>query len=111
MRMAVFRRPPSAAWSRCRHGRRDDCFGADVFGHELGVLAEAVAGSLNLHHDGMVEQPVEEGGGDDGIAEHLTPFGKAAVGGEDHGAAFVAGVHPVNKRGGRIPVSSNLFVS
>ncbi len=34
---------------------------------------------LTLHDDGIVENPVEERGGNDGIAEGLTPFGKAAV--------------------------------
>ena len=56
------------------------------------MLTQAIARALDLDHDGMVEQPVEERGGDDGIAEDLAPFGEAAVRGEDHGALFVAGV-------------------
>ena len=47
--------------------------------HELGMLSEAIAGSLDLYDDGVVEQPVEQRRGDDGIAEHVAPFGKAAV--------------------------------
>jgi len=35
------------------------------------MLAQAVAGALDLHDDGMVEEPVQQRGGDDGIAEHL----------------------------------------
>ena len=69
-----------------------------MLGHEFGVLAEAIAGALDLHDDGVVEQPVEQRGGDDGIAEDVAPFGKAAVGGEDHGAAFVAGVDELEKQ-------------
>jgi hypothetical protein len=29
-----------------------------VLRHELGVLAEPIAGALDLHHDGVVEQSV-----------------------------------------------------
>lgn len=47
--------------------------------NEIGVLAHAVAGALDLNDDGVMEQTVEERGGDDGVAEDLAPFGKAAV--------------------------------
>ena len=50
-----------------------------MFRHELGVLTQAVARPLDLHDDGVMEQPVQQGGGDDGIAEDIAPFGKAAV--------------------------------
>jgi hypothetical protein len=43
------------------------------------VGAQAVAGAFDLDDDGMVEQPVEQRGGDDGVAEDLAPFGEAAV--------------------------------
>jgi len=36
------------------------------------VLAHAVARALDLDDDGVVEQPVEQRGGDDGIADHAT---------------------------------------
>ena len=35
----------------------------------------------------MMKEAVEPRGGDDRIAEHLAPFCKATIGGEDHGAA------------------------
>jgi hypothetical protein len=38
------------------------------------MLAQAVAGALDLHDHGMVEQPIEQGGGNDRVAEHLAPF-------------------------------------
>jgi hypothetical protein len=50
-----------------------------VLGNEVGVLAHAIAGALDLNDDGVMEQPVEERGSDDGIAEDLAPFGEAAV--------------------------------
>ena len=49
----------------------DEGFGADVLWHEIGVLAQAVAGAFDLHDDSVVQQPVEQGGGDDGVAEHF----------------------------------------
>lgn len=58
--------------------------------HEIGVLAQPIARSLDLNDDGVVKQPVEQRGCDDGIAEDLAPFGEAAIGGEDHSALFVA---------------------
>jgi len=65
---------------------------------KVGVLSEAVAGAFDLHDDRIVQQAVEECGGDDGVAEDLAPFGKAAVGGEDHGAAFVARVDQLEEQ-------------
>jgi len=41
-----------------------------VLGHQVGVLTQAIAGTFDLDDDGVVEQPVEQRGGDDGIAEH-----------------------------------------
>ena len=66
--------------------------------HQLGVLAQAVAGALDLHHDGMVEQSVQQRRGDHGITEDLAPFGKAAVGREDHGASLVSGVDQLEEQ-------------
>jgi hypothetical protein len=45
-----------------------------------------------MHDDRMMQHSVQQGCRDDGITEHLAPLGKAAVGGQDHGAAFVARV-------------------
>jgi hypothetical protein len=44
----------------------------------------------------VVQEAVQEGCRDDGIAEDLAPFGKAAVGGEDHGV--VAGVDQLEEQ-------------
>jgi len=37
--------------------------------HEIGVLAQPIAGTLDLNDDGMVKQPVEQCGCDDGITD------------------------------------------
>ncbi len=62
------------------------------------MLAQAVAGTLDLHHHGVVQQAVEQRGSDHLVAEHLAPFGEAAVASEDHGAALVAGVDQLEKQ-------------
>lgn len=50
--------------------------GPDVFGDQIGVLAHAIAGTLDLNDDSVMEQPVEQRGGDDGIAEHVAHSAK-----------------------------------
>ena len=49
----------------------DERLGADVLGHEVGVLTEAVAGTFDLHDHGVVQQAIQQGCGHDGIAEHF----------------------------------------
>ena len=39
--------------------------------HEVGVLAKPIARSLDLDDNGVVKQPIEQRGGDDGIAKNL----------------------------------------
>jgi len=53
--------------------------GPDVFGDEIGVLPHAVTRALDLDDHGVMEQPVKQGGSDDGIAEHISPLGEATV--------------------------------
>ena len=65
-------------------GRRNGIGGgvrleADRLGQEVGVLAQPIAGALDLDDDGVMKKPVEECGGDDGIAEDVAPFAEAAV--------------------------------
>src|SRR5262245_14324946 len=69
-----------------------------MLGHEIGMLTKPITRSLDLDDDGVVKEAIEERCGDDGIAEDLTPFGKAAVGGEDHGALLVAGVDELEEQ-------------
>ena len=70
MSVARLGRASASAWGGGRCRRRDDRLGSDVFGHELGVLAQAIAGALDLHDHGMVKQPVQQGHGNDRLAEH-----------------------------------------
>ena len=50
-----------------------------MLGNKIGVLTEAIARALDLDDDGVVKQPIEERGCDNGIAEDLAPFCEAAV--------------------------------
>src|SRR3954471_11078942 len=79
-----------AAATRWQGGGR--CWRPDPEGPRgwVGVLAHAVARALDLHNDGVVQQSVQQGGGDHRVRENLAPFGKAAVRGQDHGAPLVA---------------------
>ena len=60
-------------------------------GHEVLVGPQAIGVSLDLDDNGVVEQAIEESGGDHVVAEDLAPLLEGAVGGEDHGAALVSG--------------------
>jgi hypothetical protein len=42
-------------------------------------LSQPVAGTFDLNHHSMVEQAIEQRGGDHGTAENLAPFGEAAI--------------------------------
>src|SRR5579863_3816803 len=46
----------------------------------------------------MMEQTVEQRGGDDWAAEDVAPFGEAAVRSEDHGALLVAGIDQLEEQ-------------
>ena len=43
------------------------------------MLTHTIARSLDLDDDGMMEQAVEQRGGDDWAAEDVAPFGEATV--------------------------------
>ena len=62
------------------------------------MIAHSVAGALDLYDDGVVQQSVEQRGGHYGVAEDLSPFGKAAIRGEDHGAFFIASVDQLEEQ-------------
>ena len=47
------------------------------------VVAEPVGVAVEVEHDRAVQEAVEHGGGDGGVAEDLAPGADAAVGGQD----------------------------
>ena len=52
-------------------------FGADQAGFEL--VLEPIGVPSDVDGDGGMEHPVEDGGGDHAVAEHLTPSAEALV--------------------------------
>lgn len=52
------------------------------------VAAHPVGGPVDRQHDAVVEEAVEDGGGDGCVVEDLAPAGDAAVGGEDDRAVL-----------------------
>ena len=54
------------------------------------AFAEAVALAFEGDHGGVVDESVDQGGGDHGVAEDLAPLLEAAVAGDGDRAAFVA---------------------
>ena len=57
---------------------------------EVAVL-EPVAVSLEGEDFGVVDEPVDHGGGDDVVAEDLAPAAEDLVTGDDQAGSFVAG--------------------
>jgi len=55
------------------------------------VAAHAVALAVDLKDCGVVEEAVEDRGGDGGVFEDLAPAGDASVGGQDDRSVFVSG--------------------
>ena len=54
------------------------------------VAAHSVGGAVDREDGAVVEEAVEDRGGDGCVVEDLAPGGDAAVGGEDDRAVFVA---------------------
>jgi uncharacterized protein YndB with AHSA1/START domain len=75
-----------------------DEVGAEVSawdGYITGRILELVPGERIVQSWRTTEfdDEIEDSTGDDRVAKDFTPFGEAAIRGEDHGAALVAGIH------------------
>ena len=69
-----------------------------MLGQKLSMFAQAIAGALDLHHDGVMQQAVQEGCGDHRITEDVAPLGEAAIRSQDHGGTLVAGVDQLEEQ-------------
>ena len=69
-----------------------------MIGDEIGMTAQTVAGPLDLNNNCVMKQPVEQSRRHDRISEHIPPFCKAAVGCEDHGSFFIAGIDELEEQ-------------
>uniref|UniRef100_A0A915LAP7 Uncharacterized protein n=1 Tax=Romanomermis culicivorax TaxID=13658 RepID=A0A915LAP7_ROMCU len=62
------------------------------------MLAQTVRRALNLHHDRVMQQPVEQGCCNDTVAEYLAPLTEAAIGSQDNRAPLIAGVDQLEEQ-------------
>ena len=54
------------------------------------LLLQTVAVATDVHRNPVVKDPIEDGGGDDPVPEHIAPVGEALVRGENQRPAFVS---------------------
>ena len=72
----------------------------EVVGDQVGVFPEPVGMAFDLDHDGVVQQAVQQGRGDDVVAEDGSPVLEAAIGGEHGGALLVTGIDQLEEQVG-----------
>ena len=63
------------------------------------MLAQSIRGALDFDDDGVMEEAVEQSGGEDVVADDVAPVPEAAIGGEDEGALFVPCVDELEEQG------------
>jgi len=86
--------PPARLLTGCVRGLSVGDFGG--FGGQARVevfAAQAVAVAFEGEDLGVVDEPVDHGGGGHVVAEDFSPGGERFVGGDDHREALVAGGH------------------
>ena len=66
-------------------------FGCACWDASQVAIFESVGVAFEGDDFGVVDEPVDHGGGDDVVAEHFAPASEGFVGGDDQGGAFVAG--------------------
>ena len=74
----------------------------------LTLLLQTVALPLDVDDGRMVEQAVEDGGGDDPVAKDLAPDGEGLVGGDQDGALLVAAGNELEEQVGGHPVDGQV---
>ncbi len=90
--MSGFRRSGGVAERRSLSGRDVEA-----------AFAQSVALALERDHGRMVDEPVDQRGGDHGVAEDLAPLLEAAVAGDDDRAGFVAAGDQCEEQVGGLP--------
>ena len=74
----------------------------------LDLFLEPVGVSLDVDRRRVVKDPVQDGRGDDGIAEDLVPLAEAAVRGQDQGPLFVAPRDELKEQMGTVTVDGDV---
>ena len=64
----------------------------------LTFLPQAVALALDGDDVAVVQQAVQDGGGQHGVPEHLAPIAHGLVAGQDHAPPLVAAVHELEQQ-------------
>jgi hypothetical protein len=67
------------------------------------LLAQAIAVAADGDDVAVMKQPIEDGGGDDGIAEDGTPLADRAVGGDQQAAAISGFVRSIGLPSLKVP--------
>ena len=63
-------------------------------------LFEPITFSANVHRRGVMQQAIEDRGGDDRVAEDRTPLAIAFVGSQDNAASFITGADQLEENSG-----------
>ena len=74
----------------------------------LHLLLEPVAVAPDVDGDRVVQQAVEDGGGDDGVAEDLAPGAQALIAGQDDRAPLVAARDELKEEIGALAVDGDV---
>ena len=61
------------------------------------LFLEPIRAAFDIDCGRMMEDPVQDGRGDDRITEDLVPLTEAAIGGQDQGPLFVAAADELEK--------------
>jgi hypothetical protein len=80
--------------------------GADEASLEL--VLEPVGIASDVQRDGVVEDAVQDRGGDDPVAEDLPPAAETLVAGQDHGAALVAAAGELKEQVRHLPINGQI---
>src|SRR5262245_25556819 len=80
--------------------------GADEAGLEL--VLQAIGIAPDVEGDGVVEDAIQDRGGDDPVAEDLAPAAEALVAGQDHRAALVAATDELEEQVGAWTVDGQI---
>ena len=66
----------------------------------LAILAEPVALAPDVQHVAVMQQPVQDSRGNDGVVEKLSPLAEALDGGQDYRAPLLPSGHQGEESGG-----------
>ena len=96
------RAKPGAASSRAVAGGLSALFAWGFCGDDAGLLLvfEPVALALDVDSGGVMQQPVEDGRGDDVVGEDRAPVAVAIVGGQDDGPLLIPFRDQLEEAGG-----------